>query len=326
MKIYILNDPKSSASATEIYVEGVLRSFDEISRVNSINSLPSEGNVFVYNALDAIIVRIRRPKSHVICWFQGIIPEEARMLGYSVARWLAWSIIEYIALLIVDKRLFVSEEMRIHYQRKYKINLEKLYCQVVPCYNQLDVVDDCRKTPLSFVYIGSDHDWQCVDEIFTIFKGIQQIYPAARLSIYSEQKQTFERLVSKFNLHEVLIDTKFGLELSEDLKSIKYGFLVRKDHIVNTVASPTKISNYLANQVIPCITNNVSLSDVLYKKGAVVFPYNIIRSAPSLENFVKARFGEGDDLDVDWFRDCISEIYNEKISALDLTTDCYADE
>jgi hypothetical protein len=39
--------------------------------------------------------------------------------------------------------------------------------------------------------------------------------------------------------------------LSERIKGIKYGFVLREDCAVNNVATPTKFSNYLANGIIP---------------------------------------------------------------------------
>ncbi|MFH4294131.1 hypothetical protein WAJ58_23570, partial [Acinetobacter baumannii] len=39
--------------------------------------------------------------------------------------------------------------------------------------------------------------------------------------------------------------------LDTELLKYKYGFLIRENHIVNNVATPTKMNSYLANGIIP---------------------------------------------------------------------------
>ena len=57
--------------------------------------------------------------------------------------------------------------------------------------------------------------------------------------------------MSKYGVKNYTVDCVPKEELSERIKKVKYGFIVREESIVNHVATPTKFSNYLANGIIP---------------------------------------------------------------------------
>ena len=46
-------------------------------------------------------------------------------------------------------------------------------------------------------------------------------------------------------------------ELQDELNQYKYGFILRDNHIVNRVATPTKMNSYLSNYLIPIFSNTV---------------------------------------------------------------------
>ena len=60
-----------------------------------------------------------------------------------------------------------------------------------------------------------------------------------------------ENILKKTGIKNYEIDFVPLETLAEKLKSMKYGFVIREDTIVNRVATPTKFSNYLANGIIP---------------------------------------------------------------------------
>lgn len=55
---------------------------------------------------------------------------------------------------------------------------------------------------------------------------------------------------------------RFYYELSE----CKYGFIIRKESPVNFVATPTKLSNYLASGLIPIVSNTVEFFSAVLNK------------------------------------------------------------
>lgn len=64
-------------------------------------------------------------------------------------------------------------------------------------------------------------------------------------------------MIQYYGIQNYSIDYVNRTQLNEELKKYKYGFLLRKDHIVNNVATPTKFNSYLAAGVIPICTDTI---------------------------------------------------------------------
>ncbi len=55
---------------------------------------------------------------------------------------------------------------------------------------------------------------------------------------------------------QIIIDRKTHAELKEIYTECHYGFILREDSIVNQVACPTKLVEYLAMGVVPIVDSN----------------------------------------------------------------------
>lgn len=123
----------------------------------------------------------------------------------------------------------------------------------MPCFN--DVLDEstiCKEhyeNP-SFVYAGGLQKWQCFDKTLDLFKKIQEIIPNATLTIFTGAIEQAKAEMSKRGINGEAKYVPYQ-ELNKEMSKIKYGFLIREDNEVNRVATPTKMSSYLASGVIP---------------------------------------------------------------------------
>ena len=88
--------------------------------------------VVVSNAVQAAKAISRRYK--YIYWAQGLWPEESFMRHRSRLRFLVASILEKRALKKATFALFVSEEMKAFYEKKYHLNFKDNY-YIMPCFN-----------------------------------------------------------------------------------------------------------------------------------------------------------------------------------------------
>ncbi|ALU28043.1 hypothetical protein [Myroides odoratimimus] len=199
-----------------------------------------------------------------IHWFQGIAPEERLYLGGKGLRSklasYRYTFLERKILKKVDLCIFVSDAMLRHYQNKYNVNLvDKSF--VMPCYNisfSNDVFqNEERYKKMSFVYAGGIHKWQCIEESLLIFKGIQECFNDASFTIFTKDKEKVYTLIEQLNVKNVVVEYVSLEELQKTLSTFKYGFLLREDHIVNKVATPTKMNSYLAAGLIPIYTSVV---------------------------------------------------------------------
>ncbi|HAU53113.1 MAG TPA: hypothetical protein DCW66_08010 [Sphingobacterium sp.] len=208
--------------------------------------------------------KIRRlnPTNNIVTWFQGIGPEEYRMLhGNSIRSYLVSKYLERLerkALKGSFITLFVSEAMKRHYCEKY--NLQILNDLVIPCYNKhlnsdLIISQDRKYKELSFVYAGGLFAWQCIDRTLLIFKIIESRFPKAKLTLLTGDRLEAKRLIDKYSLKNVEVSYVKLEDLDVELSKHKYGFLLRDKNSVNLVATPTKMNSYLSVGIIPIYTN-----------------------------------------------------------------------
>ena len=124
----------------------------------------------------------------------------------------------------------------------------------MPCFNQViepsAFVQEKYLEP-KFVYSGSVAKWQCFEETIYIFAAIKKALPNAKLSVLTNMIEQAKRIVENVGLSDVDIKNVPYQQLPEEMKKYKYGFLIRSKHKLNEVATPTKMSSYLGNGLIP---------------------------------------------------------------------------
>lgn len=223
---------------------------------------------------DAVMAKMRGKK--VIFWSQGVGPEEYAMRHDNRIKLLFVNIIAYLALRSSDFIVFVSKAMKDHYEKKYKISFSEKRYYIMPCYNtslrEEAFIEKDKYSNNTFVYTGSMEKWQGVPHIIECYKRIEESgLPNTKLEIYTAEQETAAKLVKEAGLANYYIGCCSNDELQIVLGHIKYGFILREDNIVNRVSTPTKISTYLANGVIPIYSKCIaSFHDVASKMKYVV--------------------------------------------------------
>lgn len=229
----------------------------------------------------------------IIHWFQGIAPEE-RVLAddnsfYSRLASFKYMIMEYILMRKVDLPFFVSDAMRAHYERKYNYKLSERFV-IMPCYNiALDensfFVNQKYERP-NFVYAGGILKWQCIEETLSVFKTFKTRVPKATLTILTKDIENALSLAKVIGCEDV--NVKFiPLELLQsELSRYKYGFLLRKDHVVNRVSTPTKMNSYLSAGIIPIYTSAVEAFEENIDLGDFELKFNNLNIEEIVSNLI----------------------------------------
>lgn len=197
---------------------------------------------------------------HMFFWAQGLAPEEDYLRFNNKFRRQAFAICEKVALSKSDRIFMVSNAMCRFFEEKYGLSLSRKSF-IAPCCNEVIhpetfMVPGKYDHPV-FTYAGGLSKYQCIDKMLDLFAQIQERIPAAELLFYTWDVDTARGYVSKHGLANVTIESKRQEELSLALGRAKYGFVVRDDIAVNRVATPTKISTYMANGVIPVVSSCV---------------------------------------------------------------------
>lgn len=267
MTIHFYLPKKALNDATIYYTDLIKRAFiEEKNNVVYQNENNFKINkteyIFTIRVRDFINVFFRTRSKNIIHWSQGIGPEEyLQTNNYTIKAYVVsflFSVVEFITLRKTMFNIFVSEAMKKHYERKYFKKIDNYL--VIPCYNKhlnKQFFDQKIKKNLSFVYAGSLDTWQCFGETIKLFKKINELENQATLTILTKQVEKAEAELKK---HSVLnADAKYVLleNLDLELSKYQYGFLLREDHIINRVSTPTKMNSYLANGLIPIYTEVV---------------------------------------------------------------------
>ena len=261
MKYQIVNGYGNKAVISyylDIVYEAISRTGQEVEYIDSIVSADKSCFVVVSHSIEVVKLRMRAFKN-IILWQQGVMPEESYMRNQSNLRRRILYAIDKVALNSAKGVIMVSHEMLRFYNEKNKRNYaSKVF--IMPCFsaelNRESFTENKYRNNV-FTYVGGLSKWQCFDECLQLFKRIQNEVPTARLEIYTFNPEQARAAVDGYEIKDVNIETVTNEELAERMKSVKFGFVLRGDSIVNNVATPTKLSAYMAAGVIPICTNAI---------------------------------------------------------------------
>lgn len=220
--------------------------------VKSLEGL-SKDDMYVFPmALDAFKFYFKGFHNFVL-WQQGATADESFMRHGSKVRYNVLNFIDSYAMRKAKMIFFCSQYMMEYYE---KISKCKFYSKsyIMPCYNeQLKpnniVMKDYNKK--SFAYVGSLDLWQCFDETVEVFKKIQEKYPYAELKVLTFSVEQATDKLEKANIKNYIVKCVPKEDVQNELQNVVYGFILRKDSIVNRVATPTKLSSYMSAGIIP---------------------------------------------------------------------------
>lgn len=260
IKFYLPKDQINDA--TSYYIDLIKNAFlssdFKVSTFHKNNfDIKSSDYIVVVSPLDFVSVYRRNRKAKIIMWFQGLTPEESKMMrGKSLSSKIRFPIYNWFERKTVNLsyfNFFVSESMKRHYSKKYAYNDENF--MIIPCYNKnLNREYFASKPKSSFVYAGGIFPWQCFAETATIFKEIEKNNSNAFLTVLTKDHEKAEKIINKEGIKNYKIKYVSLNEVMGELGKHKYGFLLREDHIVNNCATPTKMNTYLSAGLMPIHT------------------------------------------------------------------------
>ena len=256
LKVWIKRYPNSEV--TDYYLDTIKNAFEiqqyEVIDFKIWNELKFKAGdiVIISDIIDAAYVIFHR--YNYMIWFQGIMPEESYLRNHSYIRRTVLEILEKNAIKHSKFCFMVSNAMKRHYESKYNINFgEKYY--IMPCGNEKfhheSFYSPSRYENNVFCYVGSINAWQFVDESIRLYKEIEQKHEGTKLLLLVKDRSKAEEMADKYHVNNYEIDYVPLEKLQERLSSVKYGFMLRADIELNRIATPTKLSTYLANGIIP---------------------------------------------------------------------------
>lgn len=119
------------------------------------------------------------------------------------------------------------------------------------------------------VYSGGTSAWQRIDDVVAIMAGVVARVPRAKALVLTPDPVTVERLLQRGGIRGVAVRSARRHEVSHYLSAADLGLLIRDQSLVNLVASPVKVSEYLACGTPIALTGRIGdVSGIIDTSGA----------------------------------------------------------
>jgi len=278
-----------------------LVNYEKINRGFALNTI----YLFFYllknaNKFDIIHVRSYLPmiaviycklfrKMKIIFDPRGVYPEEIFYLfkKKNIAYYIfAWN--ERFFCKFSDAIIVVSQKFKDFYLKKYNLNERKIFviptfCQELSVFNNKENILEINlkrdffhnESSMIFGFSGSYGNWQLTDFVFDFFNLVQDNIENAVFVIFSKEEEAFKQKFMSMNFSKECFFVKSlnKLEMRRYMKQIDYGILFRDNDVVNQVAAPIKVKDYLSSGVPIIMTPNIgddSQFIVDYKIGYII--------------------------------------------------------
>lgn len=216
-----------------------------------------------------VLKLIRLTKLPIYLWKQGDTAAESFMAHHNYFRKWALQIIDAYTLRKVSGVIYVSDAMKEYYENKYILHTKSI---VVPCLSEFADIDIGKvdRMPESYVYIGGLSVWQCFDEILKLYSRIRtekSVFHIITLDTEEAREKVLQIVGDVKNIEIYSIIDRANIPYI--LNKFEYGFLIRKNDVVNRVAAPIKFLEYLSCGVNVIMTNAIPSYAKLVKEKKV---------------------------------------------------------
>ena len=181
----------------------------------------------------------------------GAVPEEFRIQN-DAKNALRFEAIERLAVLNSDLVVVVSQAMKSYLCQKYGGRL-RAPIAILPMFLDIDPTVSHRPyhdgKPI-VIYAGGLQKWQQVDKMID---AIRRTVSICAHRFYCPDPDLVREMLPEGVRSQVVVDQKTQTELTKVYSKCHYGFILREDIVVNRVACPTKLVEYLAMGIVPIV-------------------------------------------------------------------------
>jgi hypothetical protein len=214
----------------------------------------------------------------------GVIPEEKRAEGYNLISTI-YEYAEKAAFRSISLAVHVTKQMKDHYIQKHPSYKGKhVIYSIIPAHlknlgqNYLAYPDTVEKSDeVVIIYSGNTQIWQNIKLMLNIIK--KNDHDKLRYIILTGETEKMSVLIHEVGLSARKIEMRSVApeQLADYYRKAHYGFILRDDILINRVANPTKLIEYLNYGITP-IVKSANIGDFLF------FDYEFINCEQSFEH------------------------------------------
>jgi len=223
-------------------------------------------------------------KKPIISDLRGALVEEIKHSGNKHAKFYVEQVVKLEQFIFKNKPFFffMSENMRKYYRDKYQFSIEdteifptlvdEKYFYRSQIYRdeirgELEIIDK-----FVYAYVGGAAYWQNIDKILISFNNEVKKNPKLFLLFITNDPDIANDIIITHKLDHTNIKV-LSLpyeEVGKYLNASDAGIIIRDDNILNNVASPTKINEYLAVG-IKVVDKLNRIGHIDYSKGDLLY-------------------------------------------------------
>lgn len=146
-----------------------------------------------------------------------------------------------------DYYSFVTYNLKKYLIDNYKYDVTKEYIVVPTCVNKKNIKGrtQVRDDRNKYIFVGNTAKHQNIDKIIELMSKIQKIDTKSKFIFLVNDVPKVELLLKNTTI-DCLVKNVKNKEVFEYLLQSKVGILIRDNTIINKVAAPTKLSEYIA--------------------------------------------------------------------------------
>lgn len=255
-KVLYIYNPHPNKEVTSVYIKVICTAFKEMGfdlvELDGLEKCGNKQSPLLVVDLKDVVIASNCGYKNILYWIQGVAPEEIYLKNKDILRYLLYTYREFRAIKSASFIFYCSQNMKNHYEKKYRYYTNDYY--VMPCFNEEiheDIIRNKRYTNNDFVYAGSLEKWQNFEGTVRYYKKIEERVNNTKFKVFVRDQANARQILDKYKIKNYVIDYVTPEQLSIEISQSKFGFCLREDITVNSVATPTKLSNYIANGMFP---------------------------------------------------------------------------
>lgn len=198
-------------------------------------------------------------KCKVLLDIHGVVPEEERYFYKNYLRSCYFLIVEWFLFHKINVALCVTHAM----EKEYRIRYKKAKCAyviygIMPVELQMSnyrIPEINDNDDVEIVYSGGAQNWQNIEMMMSAIS--QNIHKKVHYTVLTGDVERVKKIAGRFGLEEkgLLITSCKSYDLADYYVKAHYAFILRDNSLVNRVANPTKLIEYLFYGLIPIVWN-----------------------------------------------------------------------
>ena len=236
-----------------------IKSYKYLTKKQTIKMFENAKIIYIENFTNLAKLDLNLIKKYgykMVLDFHGCVIEEMKMMN--APKWKIDNMLKYEECALKNIKTFVSvtNNMTEYYKNKYPCSNDANYI-LLPIYNNNEIKYQLKNYEnINIIYSGRNYVWQNSE---LMIKSIAEVVKNKNISninytFLTPDIEYYAALAKKYGVkNKITIKSVAPNELSQEYTKAHLGFILRDDNVVNRVACPTKLVEYMKAGIIPIV-------------------------------------------------------------------------